>query len=360
MRIAFNIDYQYPHKTGIGRYGLELIKAIIRMDVPCDVWMTGYMKEFPPASREITERTSFYPWPRRITDFFWPAMESRRLNIGWVHSSNGQLLPRNKAFRQVCMIHDMGPFNYGHMKESTDTKIWRNRIRNIVKNAECIAVNSTSTADDVLQRFPEVAGKVFLTPLGIDHFQRNEEPAKTGEHILNVGTVDPRKNVDNLIRAYAILSGHRDVPPLIIAGKDGFKARECRQLAVELGVDSKVNFTGYISEETLIDLYSRAACLVHPAHHEGFGFTVPEAFPWDLPVAGSCTGGLGEFFGKCMWQVDPEDPESIAAGMENALFKGVTTKQKAARDSVTASLTWENCAAATLKAMKTIESRENS
>jgi glycosyltransferase involved in cell wall biosynthesis len=352
VKVAFNIDYVHPRNTGIGRYGVELMKACIGIDVPCQVWMTRYMRDFPPISSGVTERTVYYPWPRRITDYLWPSIQAFRQGIDWVHSANCDLLPRSPAYRQVCMIHDLGPFMYGHMKTAKDTGTWQRRIRQVAANADCIVVNSLATREDLLSIFPSAAEKVFATPLGIDHFPETGRNSKRGRHILNVGTVEPRKNVDGLLRAYAGLSSRMDIPPLVIAGKDGFRAEEYRRLTTELGIEDNVVFTGYISDETLVKLYSEALCLVHPAHHEGFGFTVPEAFTWGLPVAASCTGGLGEFFSECVWPVEPSSVESIAFGLLQALEKGVTPRQERARMVARRNLTWKNCALKTLEAMK--------
>jgi len=108
------------------------------------------------------------------------------------------------------------------------------------------------------------------------------------------------------------------------------------------------------SDSELSDLYSRAYCLVHPAHHEGFGFTVPGAFTWGLPVVASNTGGLGEFFAETAWMVDPADIESIANGILLALESGVTAEQETKRKELSEILTWNNCAKKTLNAKKSI------
>jgi glycosyltransferase involved in cell wall biosynthesis len=197
--------------------------------------------------------------------------------------------------------------------------------------------------------------KVFVTPLGIDHFAAEQNTKKSGKYILNVGTVEPRKNIDGLLKAYSALSAGRDIPPLVIAGMDGFRAREYRDLALQLKISQKVRFTGYIPDEELINLYSEAICLVHPAHHEGFGFTVPEAFTWGLPVVASDTGGMGEFFSETAWMVDPESTESIAHGIELALDSGVTERQQLMRQELSRSLTWQNCAKKTREALEAVE-----
>ncbi|MEA3266604.1 MAG: glycosyltransferase family 1 protein [Candidatus Fermentibacteria bacterium] len=353
MKIAFNIDYDHLMYTGIGRYGLELISAWLRTGQDCELWMWRDTKKNPPDIEGVEELIRYHPFPKRITDYFIPGIRAMKSNIQWVHSANGLLLPPSAHFKQANMVHDLGPMLYGHMKCDSDTKIWKQRLARLASASDCILVNSRSTMNDLLNVFPATEGKVFLTPLGIDHFSGMHTACTTRDHILTVGTVEPRKNIDGLLRAYSLLLQRRDVPPLVIAGKKEFRADEYQELSVKLGLQNKVTFAGFTTDRKLADLYSRAYCLVHPAHHEGFGFTVPEAFTWGLPVVASNTGGLGEFFSEAAWMVDPSDPESIAHGIDQALDSGVTPEQQKKRDDLSRELTWENCAVRTREALDT-------
>ena len=354
MRTAFNIDYDHTRFTGIGRYGIELITAWKSAGYGLEIWMQRNTKDLPPHIPGIQENIRYFPFPKRLTDHCWPSFKALVSGTRWVHSTNGILLPRGPFFRQVAMVHDLGPFLYGQMKASEDTEPWKIRLQRIAEEADCITVNSKSTMGDLLSIFPSARDKVFLTPLGIDHFSARLSVSMEPEHILTVGTVEPRKNIDGLLRAYSNLAKKRDLPPLVIAGGDGFRAGEYKQLSADLGLRDKVTFTGFVSDAKLADLYAKAFCLVHPAHHEGFGFTVPEAFTWGLPVVASNTGGLGEFFSKAAWMIDPSDVESISNGIELALDSGVTGEQKENRISLTRELTWKNCALKTLQAMKAL------
>ena len=351
MRIAFNIDFDHTKYTGIGRYGMQLIEAWIRIGEDCELWMLRNTRSSVPEIDGTRGKIRYFPFPKRITDHFVPGLWARRSRIDWVHTTNGMLLPCSRFLKQANMVHDLGPMIYGHMKPDHDTAVWKERLRNIAEISDCILVNSRSTMLDLINIFPATEGKVFLTPLGIDHFRSHGARSDKPEHILAVGTVEPRKNIDGLLTAYKALSARRDVPPLVIAGGDGYRAEEYKRLSQELGLSDRVTFTGFISDSQLADLYAGAYCLVHPAHHEGFGFTVPEAFTWKLPVAASNTGGLGEFFCEAAWMIDPSDTDSIVSGIELALDQGVTPEQEENRKILMKELTWENCARKTLRAL---------
>jgi glycosyltransferase involved in cell wall biosynthesis len=351
MKVAFNIDYDHLRYTGIGRYGLELISAWAALNQDCELWMWRNTKSTPPRIPGVKGKIRYYPFPQRITNHIIPGIWAKLSGLHWVHTANGILLPRVRGLKQANMVHDLGPILYGHMKHEDDTIVWKERLRRIAERSDCILVNSLSTMHDLTEVFPAIEGKVFLTPLGIDHFSSHGERSGHPEHILAVGTVEPRKNIDGLLRAYSALSARRETPPLVIAGGDGFRAEEYRHLSLELGLSDRVTFTGFVSDSQLAYLYSRAFCLVHPAHHEGFGFTVPEAFTWKLPVAASNTGGLGEFFSEAAWMMDPSDNDSILHGIEMALDRGVTPEQEERRKILAEQLTWENCARETLRAL---------
>lgn len=351
--MVFNIDYRYDSVTGIGRYGLEFMKAWISDGNECELWVQPWMARQWELPEPFRDRYRKYPVKMRFTKYFWPSLMAIANKVEWVHSANCVLLPSSRFFRQVCMVHDMGPVMYGQMKSPADRKVWRKRLENVAAKADCILVNSLSTMKDLIGIYPETEGRIHPTPLGIDHMSEWKTSAdRKGLHLLAVGTVEPRKNYDGLIRAYEALNQRRDLPPLIIAGGSGYRAEEYIRMPHELGIANKVRFTGFIKDVELARLYSEAICLVHPAHHEGFGFTVPEAFRWDIPVVASNTGGLAEFFSSSAWMVDPESMESIAAGIEKALDSGTTPEQRESRISLQNRLTWKNCVRQTRMALE--------
>lgn len=351
-RVAFHMDYDHQISTGIGRYGLELMRAWLKLGYDLEVWKWRYSKKLPPLEEGLESRSHYFPYPQRLSKYVWPGVAARLRGVGWVHSANCDLLPASRAFRQICMVHDLGPVKLGHMKPDRETRMWKRRLDDVARRADCITVNSRCTMDELLEAYPETKGRVFLTPLGIDHFTTQGKSTATGRHLLAVGTVEPRKNIDGLLRAMAVLRDRRDVPPLVIAGKDGYRAEEYHRLCSELSLENLVTFTGYISDARLAELFGNALCLVHVAHHEGFGIPVPEAFTWGLPVVASNVGGIGEFFSDAAWMVDPEDTDSVALGIQEALQKGVTDAQKRTRERLRGELTWKKCARRTAEALE--------
>ncbi len=355
MQIGIYVDFP-GDLTGVARYGVEIAKALKRRDALAELWMNRDLKSDTGVLGSLEVPGLFFPKFRRITDLYWPGLRFRRAGLDVLLCPGTTLIKTLLPMKQAVMVHDMGPFKYPEMKRRDDTAAWQERIRQVAAHADVIATNSLTTKDDLLSVFPHIEDKVFNTPLGTDHYPDRTDHVPEGRHILAVGTVEPRKNYRTLMKAYSILatSNGNSLPPLVIAGGMGFRAEEIMGYAVECGISSEVTFTGYASESKLADLYSKAACLVHTAHYEGFGFTIPEAFSWKLPVAAPDNTAIREYFSNAAWMIDVSSPESVASGIRLCLDRGVSTEQQIERDRLSRILTWDNCSEKTLNALEEV------
>jgi glycosyltransferase involved in cell wall biosynthesis len=356
VKLAFFIDFDTGMPTGIGRYGIELLRALAALGEAPELWMHSSQKASWAALGLNSGRIRCVGSPGLLTLRTLPQVWSRLSGLDLVHFPGNVMLPVRSHTRRSTPIYDLGPFMFPWMKERSDTEIWKRRIAGSVAEADCLLAISGSTMDDLLELFPEARSRANLARLGVDHLlsrgslERKPDP---GGHILAVGIIEPRKNLENLILAYSLLAGRdSSIPPLVIAGHDGFRSEEIRSAPARLGIDHKVEFTGYVSEDALKELYAGASCLVHAAMYEGFGFTVPEGFSMGLPVAASDRSSIREMFSKSAYMFDPGDPESIAEGISLCLGRGVLPEQLEERRKLFGSLTWENCALATLDAFR--------
>jgi len=364
MRIGLYVDFEGTI-TGIGRCGVEIAKALKRKNVLSELWMNRYLKKEPGILDSLDLPVVFFHKFRRISDAYWPGLRFRKAELDILLCPNCSLISTLFPIRQSVIIHDMGPFLYPEMKRRSDTEAWQKRIRRAAHHATVITTSSITTKNDLLNSFPDLEERLFLTPLGIDHLPVREGHSPGGKHILAVGTVEPRKNYRILLKAYSILaaSGKRSLPPLVIAGGFGFRSDQITGYAAEYGISDRVTFTGYTTDTELEDLYRNAACLVHTAHYEGFGFIVPEAFSWfivpeafswNLPVAAPDNTSIREYFCRAAWMLDITDPESVADGIGLCLEKGISPEQQIERNRLTEFLTWDKCAEKTLDAFRKV------
>ncbi|MFO7950017.1 MAG: glycosyltransferase family 1 protein [Candidatus Fermentibacteraceae bacterium] len=357
MRIALHVDCPPWRPTGIGRYMLELTRALVPLAERMEAWSR-------PSWLRAARRTfsgmdvPVYPtlsW-RGYRDALLPKLHTRLRDIALVHSPNGRLLPSSLGLPQTVMVHDLALFLYDDIKPPGETEAWRRRISRCAGEADAILVNSLATGRDLVDLFPETEGRVFHTPLGVDHIRNaGNRRSASPRHILAVGRVEPRKNYTGLLRGYReLVSNQGSTPPLVIAGGAGYRADRVLGLIDELDLANRVRMEGYVTDERLHRLYADAHCLVHPALHEGFGFTVPEALGFGVPVVCSGAGALGELFSDAAYIVDPGDPTSIACGIARALAEGLSADQAGAVEDLFSRLTWAGCAARSMEAFRCV------
>ena len=127
--------------------------------------------------------------------------------------------------------------------------------------------------------------------------------------ILAVGTLEPRKNLSTLLRAFALLPADlRSVYHFVLVGKMGWHSDSLEADLRSHPLCSRIIRTGYVSADELPHLYAGADMLVFPSLYEGFGFPALEAMAAGCPVIASSTSGLGELVGSAGMVVDPYGP----------------------------------------------------
>lgn len=151
--------------------------------------------------------------------------------------------------------------------------------------AECV-ITPTHAVLDELRPFLSAGCKQFTAPWGVDEFF-TPGPAVNNQftpYILVVGNLERRKGLQSLVEAFASL--RRSLPNLnlLLAGKDRGLLSTLKEEVTRLGIAAHVHFTGYVSQEQLLQLYRGAAILALPSEAEGFGFTPLEAMACGTPV----------------------------------------------------------------------------
>jgi glycosyltransferase involved in cell wall biosynthesis len=139
-------------------------------------------------------------------------------------------------------------------------------------------------------------------------------------YVLSVCSLEPRKNLDALVRAFAaVADDHGRQHSLVLVGRAGWKSSRLDALACELGVRDRVLLPGYVSDELLVQIYNHADLFVYPSKYEGFGLPLLEAMACGVPVVTSNGSALAEVAGGAALLVDPHSDADIAAGLDRGL-----------------------------------------
>ncbi len=225
----------------------------------------------------------------------------------------------------VNTIHDL---SFEHLPQTFKRRSWRQMrltIRRSAQTAAHIITDSSFSRDDILTTYELPPERVTAIPLAASaRFKPVEDIREVervrqryniiGDYILTVGSIQPRKNLARLIRAFAMLCGERDISPLptlVIVGKRGWLFEETLEAAANSQVRERIQFTDYVSEHDLPALYTGAKCFVYPSYFEGFGIPPLEAMRCGTPTITGNRTCFPEIIGDAGLMVDPFDERAI-------------------------------------------------
>jgi len=364
-----------PRRTGVGHYTQQLIRHLPHAD-PKNEYVAWYLhakgllrpRDFFSGvhAANLTERASRFP--ARI---FGPM--SSRLGVPRIEWSVGFdvvlatnfLPPATRSPGVVMVVHDLAyerlPETAPHMDDR-----WRREFDGWLRRAAGVLVPSHSTKRDLVAAHRIDEARVHVTPLGVDMAAFAPAPPEAVDAVrrkygidqpyaLFVGGIEPRKNLDALVRAFATTEpGTR----LVIAGgpvRWDPKALDRLEAMIEklpTAARARIVRTGYVNDREKVALMSGATMLAYPSLYEGFGFPVLEGFAAGLPVLTSDVSSLPEVTGDAAVAVDPRDERAIAAGLTQ-LFddEDLRAMLSAAGLIRAARFTWESTARCTAQAL---------
>ena len=209
-----------------------------------------------------------------------------------------------------------------------------------VRRAARVITVSETVREELLARFGLDAERTASIPNAADHLRPEPRRPAADAPLLALGHLEPRKNLELLVRA---LAADPDLPPLVLAGAaKGDEALRLERLAGTLGVAARVRFRGPFPDRDLAGLYAEAACVVVPSHVEGFGLAVREAQFAGCPVAVAEAGALPEVAGATVPRFAPDDPRACARAIRAALGRNASELEGDRRRA--AAWTWDDAA----------------
>lgn len=260
---------------------------------------------------------------------------------------------------RLVTIHDMVVFEEKYNRPEFYQKGIGEMTR-VLKNTalDAVIVNSEFTKSQVLRFFPHLQNKIHVTYLGCDRTTSVLSPGSMKlpeKYILFLGTLEKRKNVLGVLKAFEILRAQGFQEKLVLAGAWGFGAEEI-QKAIELSpVKEHILRLDYVPKENLSELYQRAQVFFFPSWYEGFGIPVLEAMTLKCPVVTSSGGALQEVCGDAAIFADPGDAHGMAEAVKRVLSdQGLRESLQEAGLARARKFTWEQCALDTIKVYKNV------
>jgi glycosyltransferase involved in cell wall biosynthesis len=228
--------------------------------------------------------------------------------------------------KAIVTVHDMTIHRFPETVRAKTKYMLHSSLKKSLKRADAVMTISEFSKSELLQFYDYPPEKIQVIHCGVDPELYNDRVSEeavinakakygiAGEYQLYLGTLEPRKNIERLVEAYARRKAN--VPRLVLAGGRGWLYEGIFEKVRALNLENAVIFTGYVDDGDKAALYSGAEFFVFPSLYEGFGMPPLEAMACGTPVLTSNAASLPEVCGDCAVYIDPYSTEDIADAME--------------------------------------------
>ncbi len=373
MTLSLDVTGVPTSPAGAGRYVLELAAALA---VRADTRLVAI------ARRDDAERWRLLAGGR--ADVLAPSPSSRPLRLAWeqlalpgllrraqpeVHHGPHYTMPERSRIPVVVTIHDCTFFDHPEWHEPVKAWFFRRAIRVAARRAGALVCVSETTAR-ALESACRVTVPIVVAPHGVDHARFSPEPPAAGSDdaalrrvgvdpgrpfILFLGTVEPRKDVATLVRAFTLLAdAERDIS-LVVAGRRGWRTGPVDEALAASRHRDRINWPGYVADDAVPALLRKAAVVAYPSLAEGYGLPALEALACGAPLVTTRGTAMAELAGEAATLVMPGDPEGLADALAQVLSDGdgpAAVRRREAGIARAALRTWEASAASHVEAYR--------
>ena len=376
MRILVDASAAFEQGAGIGRYSRELLIRVVP-SMPEAGWTLLRTRDGASASYLARDafagervRTVTAPFSRRRADQLWHRLRMPvdvRLLTGGADLVYSPDFTAPPAFgmRRIVTIHDLAFLTHpDHTTVALRQYLGQVVPREVERATHLIAVSEATKADvvSILNVSPDKVsvvrngvGRPFLdaVPLSREQRSRLRLPAS---YMLMVGTIEPRKNHDAVLRVLDLMNASLRIP-LVIAGRAGWGCEETLQISRRREQEGEVILLDYVPEADLPSLMASAALLVYPSWTEGFGLPVIEALATGTSVVTGNGPALREAGGDIARFVDPGSDEQLCDAIEGELERIQTPQLRDERKRWAAGFDWATSALALRKVLRNVAER---
>ncbi|MHB0856228.1 MAG: glycosyltransferase family 4 protein [Anaerolineae bacterium] len=366
MRVCLDLSPAVHLRGGIGRYAHELASAL------------------PAAAGEL-DLCAFYNDARHACDLGflsgWERIASAQGNKAWrlavllahlarrpqdgrfsgvdLFHATDNVLPWLARTRSVFTLHDLAFRLYPETHSGPNRAFLELMMPRFLRRADAVIADSEATRQDATSLYGVAPERISVVYPGVHPRFRPVERAEVdalrqryglpARYLLFVGTLEPRKNLPALLKAYRALLQDGVRVGLVLVGKLGWRTEAYQASLRALAPEDLVVTPGYVPDDELPALYTGAELLAFPSLYEGFGFPVLEAMACGTPVVCANVSSLPEVVGDAAIQVDPHDIAALSAALRRVL-EDVTLREALAQRGIerAATFTWERTVRETL------------
>lgn len=362
-RLGIDVRAALRGPCGIARVAVELSLALARAAPEVELLLYG-------ASRH--GRAWAAPLPaellaQRNVRLFAPRLPAKALHLAarvpgfrteWLTGPLDAFVHTDLVFvdglrcPQLVWVHDLAFEVSREFHDAGFHEPVEQRLRAALARAAAIVTPSEATRADLVARWAVDPVRVAVVPLGADHVlrepaaaRRDPRPDPARPYLLHAGTLEPRKNVPRLVRAYRRARARGLAHDLVLVGPWGWRRGELQLELARADPDAPVFVRGEVDAGELVAWLRGADALCYPSLWEGFGLPIVEAFALGVPVVTSARSATREVAGDAALQVDPESEEELAAALLRIGGDAELRRDLAARGRArAAAFTWDAAA----------------
>ena len=336
VAVSLDVTAVPANPSGAGRYTIDLATVLSRRD---DVALTFVARRHDAARWEALSPgatvVAAAPGSRPMR-LAWEQTRLPRVLRGLpvqVHHAPHYTMPESARVPRVVTVHDLTFFDHPEWHERSKVAVFRRAIRVAARHADALVCVSRATADRLAELSP-ASCPVRVIPHGVDLDRFRPEPPPAGvddaalaalgvrrPYVAFVGTVEPRKDVPTLVRAFDRMApGHPELS-LVVAGVDAWGSKAVDAAIAGAAAGARVVRTGYVADEVVPSLLRQAAAVAYPSLEEGFGLPALEALACGAPLVTTIGSAMEEMAAGAAMLVDAGDVDGLA-GILDMLVRG--------------------------------------
>jgi glycosyltransferase involved in cell wall biosynthesis len=326
VRIVVDVTPLSLPRTGIGNYTLGMLEGMVEA-AGGEHELVAFSVSGPRGTtrikealgaleverRQIVVPPSSHTWRTAWSRLGFPKVERLAGKLDVFHFSDW-MFPAQSGGLRTTTVYDLSPLHHPEWVAPLTRRMHGRKYANAARTSDLIFAISEFTAEDVAKtlRFPRERIPVAYPGVHARYSPEGPRAARGGPYVLAVATLEPRKNLERLAAAFALVRAERPELELVVAGAPV-------EWADQEVAGNGVTALGFVPDEQLPELYRGASVFAYPSLFEGFGIPVVEAMASGTPVVASSHASLDEAAGDAAVRADPTTPEAIAAGIERAL-----------------------------------------